>query len=208
MKDENQDNNDGSKTVVTKEQFDELQANLNKVNELLKAKEDSITALEGANKTLVEEKRDEESKKEASRIEKLTADGKHDEVLKEKDKAYQNQIDTLQGDFNRVNARLNGQTGKSVLEASLKEAGVSDIMLPVVETFFTSSWTFEDGVPMHNGMHLADSVRTWKDSDAGKPFVTSDNSGSGAEPSTSNQPSNKTWEEMSHEERLASTKED
>lgn len=110
------------------------------------------------------------------------------------DALAQEEADKAKGEFAKVEAKLKGEAddykgryeklvGDRALKDALVEAKIDDTYKPAVEALLREKGVklTKDGEAQINGQPVAEFVKEWAASDAGKPFILNGNSGGGAE---------------------------
>jgi len=196
--------------AITVEQFNELKAQLQTLTDTNVSLSESNDKLEGNNKTLVSEKRAEVSKAADAKRSQLEADGKHKELYDDARSVWdskETEWNAERADLSATNRglqeQLYGRDAESTLKAVFTQIGMNPTLAQSAEDIFRHNWTFDDkGGVVHNGTSLQESITAWSASDAGKPYLVSNNSGSGASPSTSTSGANVSTQSLSFDERL------
>lgn len=111
----------------------------------------------------------------------------------EADAKAQEEADKKAGEFAKVEAKLKAEAedyksryeklvGDRALKDALIEAKIDDTYKPAVEALLREKGVklTKDGEAQINGQPVAEFVREWAASDAGKPFILNGNTGGGA----------------------------
>lgn len=132
--------------------------------------------------------------KEAADARKAKADLEAWKAAREADDALaQEEADKKAGEFAKVEAKLKGEAddyrakyeklvGDRALKDALIEAKIDDTYKPAVEALLREKGIklTKDGEAQINSQPVAEFVKEWAASDAGKPFILNGNSGGGA----------------------------
>jgi len=143
-------------------------------------------------KNLKKAKKEQDDAIEAERQAKLTAEGKHAEVLESVRTAHKTQLDGLQTKYDNLNLekadtvkKLHGEIAKNKLSAAFTKAGVTvpeyleaALALNLSKAVVTEATPGVYTVTVDN-MDIDAYVTSWKDG-AGKAFISSGISGGGA----------------------------
>lgn len=110
------------------------------------------------------------------------------------DALIQEEADKKAGEFAKLEAKLKGEAddyrgkyeklvGDRALKDALIEAKIDDTYKPAVEALLREKGVklTKEGEAQINGQPVADFVKEWAASDAGKPFILNGNSGGGAQ---------------------------
>lgn len=133
--------------------------------------------------------------KEAAEARKAKADLEAWKAEREEiDAKAQEEADKKAGEFAKLEAKLAAErddykgryeklVGDRALKDALIEAKIDDTYKPAVEALLREKGIrlTKDGEAQINGQPVADFVKEWAASDAGKPFILNGNSGGGAE---------------------------
>ena len=141
MSDQNDNDNNKeelNKGAVTQDQFDTLQEQLTKAMEVVDAQKTSIDKLEGNNAALLAEKKKEEDKLIAARLEQQLKDGDHKTILDDERVKWNTEREGMKSKMDTLSKQFHGITGDGVLIATLEAARINPAQMNVVAAKFRS----------------------------------------------------------------------
>ena len=214
---ENNENNTAEDQVNTTEPTAEenLQTKLTEMREEFKEQMEqqqaAMDALKQNNQNLLDEKKAVHEKVVTARTTQLESEGEWQklreeerQIAKDREAALQEKVNDSSLQVSELNKRFNGITSDAVIKASLDKYGV-ELNRGMVESHFRYGLEHDaQGQPLFKGQPLADAIKDWSSTDAAKIHLVSNNSGSGAKPSTNSSSfdSNKSVKDMSEAEML------